>query len=92
MYLEIVDNKVIPDKKSNYIAEAKKFSKDLSEITGCSCSTVYHDDNSDIVTIMNKWNDKKSMESSEAGNVFLNHKSKMKPFFINNERMVYKEI
>ena len=92
MYLEIVDNVVIHDKKKEYVDEAIRFSKDLKCLKSCIKSNVYSENDSDIVSIMTEWEEKESMESEEAGNVFLDHKSRLKPFFIKNDRSVYKRV
>lgn len=90
---QIVQNKVKLDCRSAYIEGAKQFTHDLRQLAGCRNASVLEDttDQQNVV-ILSEWSDEKSMQADCVMQTFLKHKPDLKPYFISNTTLVFKEV
>lgn len=84
MLLQIVDNTIRAEMRSEYLSAAKEFATDSTQNDpGCIKTEVFcREEQPDHVYIVSLWENEACMQSACA---FLRHKADLKPAFVRNE-------
>ena len=84
MIIQNVKNIVKNGQKELYIQNAKAFANDLTHNEGCIAAGDFDGREDNEVSNISVWNSSEAMNSQAATQIFLNHKSSLKPYFISN--------
>lgn len=94
MIVQIVDNEIKVEKKSEYLLAAAAFAKD-SELNdaGCLGAEVFTDvEREDHVYIVQKWESLEAMEKAVADGAFGRHVASLSAAFVTNSTQLLKTV
>lgn len=91
MYIVLIKNKIQVENRDAYIEESKKMAEDMMKLDCCISSYVLQNDSPDEVTNLTIWKSKEDYEKHNL-EIFLIHKSGLKPYFIGNTTEIFTEL